>query len=404
MGRIVAIKHRVKKTAAGEARPTLVAIETDGKIHEYRLGTEEDELDFVFGKWPVEYRQAQSDEELSQFLGRQIVRRQDKKTGEIVETKVPSRYEGLQPGDTAVTHLGGSGDYLCYALARRAATIGAQVLRCRPHDLKERRGEEKKENDHLLALRLFQEEPQLFRPVSQRDLEIIYVRILFKQRQDAVKARVTCEQRLFQRTLGRVFSGAETAPEQSLRESYLCAKANDAILNALLKEESGRDAELAKAIQVLPVWQKIFEEITGVGPRLAAGLITNVGDIRLYKTVGGFKRFCGVALSSEGEFMRRKAGERDRWNSEVRKTLFLLADQFNRRPDSEWGQKLLAYKAKFRERHPEAVKVNGRLRYTAGDIQQMARWRTLTKFCERLYREWTKLASGWEREIEAKAR
>src|SRR4051812_40116536 len=55
MTRIIGIRHRRKKTAEGEARPTTVAIVNDGKQKCYDLETETDELDFLLGRFPISH-------------------------------------------------------------------------------------------------------------------------------------------------------------------------------------------------------------------------------------------------------------------------------------------------------------------------------------------------------------
>lgn len=119
-----------------------------------------------------------------------------------------------------------------------------------------------------------------------------------------------------------------------------------------------------------------------------------------------FLAYCGVGLRMEdvkigntverrGVFMRRQAGKRANWHPDARQGFYLLADQWNKRPDSEWGIKLREIKAKFREKHPEEVKViegdKTRTHYTDGHIHRMAIWRTITLFAKWVFREWNKL-------------
>ena len=81
--------------------------------------------------------------------------------------------------------------------------------------------------------------------------------------------------------------------------------------------------------------------------------------------------------------------------------------QFNRRPKSVWGAKLLENKRKLRETHPEPIQSenkNGKMvkKYSDGHILKMAQWRTVTQFCVWLYREWRKLdAEAMEPKAEA---
>ena len=108
----------------------------------------------------------------------------------------------------------------------------------------------------------------------------------------------------------------------------------------------------------------------------------------------------------DGRFPRRREGELANWSPSARQALYLLADQFNRRPDSVWGEKLLLNKLRMREKHPEPVEVevesreNGKTvkktvkRYTNGHIHKMATWRTLSRFVEWFTREWLKIEAA----------
>ena len=79
-GRIIGISHRVKKTKAGEARPTLVVIMDGDQITKFKLEEETDELDFVFGRFPTEYRKVVEEEtDFSAFLDRHLIRQKPKK-------------------------------------------------------------------------------------------------------------------------------------------------------------------------------------------------------------------------------------------------------------------------------------------------------------------------------------
>jgi len=109
------------------------------------------------------------------------------------------------------------------------------------------------------------------------------------------------------------------------------------------------------------------------------------------KGAAKLKAFLGVHVLLDGRFPRKRRGEVANWNPAGRQALYLLADQFNRRPDSQWGERLLYYKKVLRERHPEVVIENGKKRYTKGHIHKMALWRTLTKFVESLYRDWLRI-------------
>ena len=67
MGRIIGIRHRVKRTAEGEARSTMVAIKDGSEGKFYELSDENAELDFVIGRFPVAYRAIDEGGDTSKF-------------------------------------------------------------------------------------------------------------------------------------------------------------------------------------------------------------------------------------------------------------------------------------------------------------------------------------------------
>jgi hypothetical protein len=169
------------------------------------------------------------------------------------------------------------------------------------------------------------------------------------------------------------------------------AKANDKIYVALSSEEGKRERELVRACEALDVYTELFKPVVGLGPMIASRIIGAVIDIRRFETKAKLRAFCGVHLLGDGRFPRRRNNEVANWNGDCRQALYLLGDQFNRRPDSVWGQKLLWAKAKYRAAHPEVVVENGKKRYTNGHIHKMATWYTIGKFVESLFRDWWKL-------------
>ncbi len=509
MTRFIGIRHRVKATKEGEARPTMVAIRTGDRTVVHALATETDELDFLIGRFPVEWRELEEgekvvwydakdakhgirshqckwkamkkDDDISGLDADRIVRIGDGKTRYL--QKIPSAFEGLRKADVVGMMLGGSGDRFAAALSRRGEDFGSTVWRIPPYRLKDLRGEAPKEDDHVTLMNLVADRKEAFYLLRLRDREGIRVKEALDIRQQAMKARIGCEQRMLQALIGTLFlNEAGHFPEGVIEEEFDRMKANDAIFQALLDEEARRDKDLEKAVKAVGIWKAIFVDIQGCGPRIAAGLIAPIGDIRRFwvepdparmqelydrsrslEEQGEFeqcrafvahrltpdmpqfqvlqivrswqatngksaqaqllteaiachqqrhklrqkafqsgmaklKAFCGVHCV-DGKFARRRVGQTSNWNPIARQTLWLLGDQFNRRPDSQWGKKLREYKLKLRETHPEPVEVDGSngkkvKRYTDGHIHKMATWRTLTKFVEALFKTWTKIEQG----------
>lgn len=411
-GRYIGVQHRVKMTAEEEARPTRVCILSGDKTTEFELATEQDELDFAFTLFPVAWRAPESYEDMADFPPHHVkwrTLRKNEKTPTGVHrsqlregekgleraVQVPSRHDGLKEGDIVAMILGGSGDYFAYALARRGEEAGTSVMRIPPFIFAKHRENGNKDKDAQLLAELVRTSPDLFYQVDVRDRALIRVREALIARTDAMKARIACEQRLRQRIIGEVFCQPDGLyPEGGIEKLYDERRANDVIFGALAAEEKRRESELKKALDGLDIYHKLFEPIEGCGPMIAARIISAVIDIRRFEKDAKLKAFCGVHVQNDGRFARRRQGQVANWHPDARQALFLLADQFNRRPNSEWGRYFRQMKQNLRERHPEPVEVesssgNGKVkRYTDGHIHKMAAWRTLTRFVEWLHGAW----------------
>ncbi|MCX6744832.1 MAG: hypothetical protein NTX82_04885 [Candidatus Parcubacteria bacterium] len=458
--RLIGIRHRVKRNQEHEAKPTQVTVFESGKFRDFELADETAEMDFVKGNFPISKRAPREGEDISVFQPHQCdwrkmkkeeksedfpkgwSRKNEDKVWEVL-TKVPAAFDGLQAGDTVVMVLGGSGDYLAFAMSRRGETIGAIVKRVPPYELKQFRGEEKKDDDASNLIKLFQRSPEIYQDVTPRDRNLIRLRILFVTWQEAMKARMAYEQRLFQWLIGSKFTEetdlyiegeakkpfAKKKEDESILESwargvismaYEWAKKRDKVLQSLVAEEKSRATALEKHLQTMDVYNRVFSPVEGCGPKISARLIVAIGDVRRFEDTtrpdgkisagkAKLKSFCGVAVDGNGQFRRRRAGELANWSNDARQALYLIAEQFNRRPESVWGLKLREYKVKLRAAHPDVIckdcskdgqqvkwencpdQKHHKRAYNDGHIHKMALWRTATKFVEYLYDEWTRL-------------
>lgn len=496
--RVIGIRHRVKKTADGEARPTMVAILEGGTLALHELQGEQAELDFVTGRFPTSFRAVRDDENLDgvplHFLKLARFKSGESAPTNLVitvekvhhrATKIADTFDGLQTGDTVAMALGGSGDHLAYALGRQSEKVGSTVLRIPPATLKMRRdaqtGEEK--GDEVLLAELARDEAGLFYPLAERDRNLILVRECWRALHEAMKARIGCEQRLRQSFIGRIFTHPDGLyPEGGIEAQFDELKANDRLLAAFVAEEGERQKELTKALERSEVYTQVLAPVVGAGPRIAARIIAAVVDIRRFAEepdkmelltaesyarseeharLAGFtddlsrldgqaaysrindaarhnkeqgeeeaarhlyamlrekklrsklrrkkfslsasnlKAFMGVHLLPDGSFPRKRRGQVANWHGDARQALYLLMDQFFKRPESEWGVKLREEMAAFRVKHPEVVieertdPATGKKRlvkkYNDLHIRKMAMWRTANKFVEWFYGEWLKL-------------
>lgn len=429
--RFVGIRHRVKaifrEGAEVGASPTEVAICQNGKTVTYDLPNDTAELDWVRGHFPVAFRKVDVGEDLSVFRPHHIEWRKLKK-GELIDGysanhcrmegkemlvvhKVPATFDGLRSSDTVAMVLGGSGDRLAFAISRLGDDKGVRMMRVSPAVLKAERGIGDKKDDAVLLSNLVQTKADLFYLITPRDRNLILLREVYRARIDAMKARIGCEQRLRQHFIGGIFCTEADIREGDIEQLFDEEKANDSIFQAMTNEEARRERELIKLIKASDIYKELFEPIEGCGPMIAARLITAIQDIRRFSTKGKLTKFCGAHVQEDGIFPRQRSGQGANWHGDARQALYLIGDQFNRRPNSVWGLKLREYKEHFRRVHPEVLcktcgckfddcTVKGHKRsYNDGHIHKMATWRTITKFVEWLWKAWWEIE---ERQCETK--
>lgn len=432
-GRTISVVHRIKKTADGEERPTLVAIkEVDGNFNRFELATEREEFDFITAS---------------------------------------GKYDGvgLRAGDTAITTLGGSGDRLSFAMSRVLGEVGGVLHRIPGYHLKETKDRvvsaglvKDTRDDADLLHSLWSNVPHDFFECRIRDRETISISELYRVFKDAQLERMKCANRLRARLVGALFLSEEGKyPEGKIEDWFDAKKADDPIFKALEQEEKSAKANLEKAIKATRI-ADIFSGVVGCGPVIIGGLVCSIGDIRRFsgpEKLVSYTLGLNSSFNETGRFPRARRGERTNWNRTARQTLYQLADQFNRRPESEWGQKLLANKEYYRKQHPFTLviekdgtqetgrkfvlvdkevddvsrgiirasgftpcekkgskyqvldasgtaveEIRGTQRYYDGHIHRMAIWKTLREFVHFLYHAWTELEKAEYVPVEKKVR
>lgn len=326
--RTISVVHRVKQTADGEARPTLVAIKETGGVFTFLLATEREEFDFITAAGMYEKN-------------------------------------GLRAGDTVITTLGGSGDRLSFAMSRMLQEVGGVLYRIPGYHLKNAKEtplfaalDESDRNDVTLLHSLWSGMSRNFFECRIRDRETIRISELYRVFKDAQLERMKCANRLRARLVGALFLSEEGKyPEGKIEDWFDAQKANDPIFKVLEQEEKSAKATLEKAIKATRI-ADIFSGVVGCGPVIVGGLVSSIGDIRRFsgpEKLTSYMLGLNSSFNETGRFPRARRGERTNWNRTARQTLYQLADQFNRRPESEWGVKLLANKKYYRDKHPHTL-------------------------------------------------
>lgn len=431
--RWIGIRPRIKGLGNEDnpPRPTEVCIITgDGTRHNVELKTEQGELDFILGHFPTGWRDVSVDEDISS-VPKHLVIHDDaeeakRKDRPLKPDQIPSGYIGLQTGDLVGMSLGGLGDLMAYSISRNGENGGFAVKRLPPYKLKEEREKrklEKGDDADLLAV-LIQESPEIFRDLAKRDRAIVKLRETERLRKFVQGDRKACAMRVRSAVMGSIFCSEEGGyPEGGLEKVFELALANDPVLVALEEKEGRLNKQLKSACEDLPIYRAIKPLITGAGPSILGSIFASIQDIGLFDTPGKMKAFCGLHVLQDGSFPRKRVGVKCNWNPGSRQAFFLLGDQFNRRPGSFWGSRLIANKSEYKVKHPHPILVasdgkeyplidgqfrkkngqytittaigdivvSGKQKWFNGHLHKMAIWKTLGEFAEWLYWKWRTL-------------
>jgi len=97
--------------------------------------------------------------------------------------------------------------------------------------------------------------------------------------------------------------------------------------------ERFRDAEahcqkrLAAEVKGVPVWESYLKNVKGIGPCMAAGLISML-DPRKAEHASSFWRYFGMDVREDGRSPHRKKGEKQNWNPHGRVLSWKIGMQF----------------------------------------------------------------------------
>lgn len=445
--RIIALAHRVKARIVDgevkEALPTRVMIcDVGGQvISMHDLEDEGDELLFVRGAYPVKWQDIDPENytppsresdvkwgkvKKGENIPASLIKEIDGE--QMTPRKIAIAWDGLRSGDTVLMTLGGSGDPLGYAISRQGESDNFKLYRMPPWRLKQLRGEKPsdqkiRDTSELTTLisAWVNGNQNYFYHCDAADRERISIAAHYSNFKQFQKYRMAAAAQMRQSLIGRVFMALDglfpegaihallTRFASAVKELFPKGRKKSGpaeVLEQLQLAEADAKHNLEKAVTSSRVW-KLFESIEGVGPSIGGALIAAIGDIRKFSGPEKLWAFCGLHTlkpdgtkfekgedpsNSIGIMARRRKGQLSNWNPTLKQGLYLLADQFNRRPGSYWGEKLRENKKVLREKHPGVIYTDkNKMRYNDGHLHKMALWKTLRQFTRVMFREWSLL-------------
>lgn len=162
--------------------------------------------------------------------------------------------------------------------------------------------------------------------------------------------------------------------------------------------------EIEKLLPSFEIYGQFMEPIRGIGPRIAGGLIAEIGDIRRFKSPAALCQYCGYGFWQNGEewavesLANAKHSDAGcaNYNQYLKQTLWLLGDQFVKQRDPKYRDLYDNYKLRIKEKHPAPIELklkSGKSRYEWSDkhIHLTAMRKTITRFLWNLWKQWMRL-------------
>lgn len=312
-GRIVAIRATAIKKADGSDNPETITIRVNGADTRYEIDSQQAEVDFILGEYPTSYRVVTPDDDINVMIANGTLKDHHVKWDKVEEISdlpaehvktvnedtakkpdlvhyvaqvIPASYDGIKAGDTvAMSH--GFGNMLARDIAEDGEQRGVQVYRIPTGSLKDARdiaGTEKEMDDVLLA-NLVQTQPELFHLIRPEDYGTSMLGVVYQGRQDAQKQRIRMSNRLVGRARNAYLKAKRAGkPLDSFELAFDEAKASDKLFQRFLKEEEELEKAFDDLLNACPLWPLIraTDKGKGIGAVTAAGVISEVGDIRRF--------------------------------------------------------------------------------------------------------------------------
>lgn len=126
-------------------------------------------------------------------------------------------------------------------------------------------------------------------------------------------------------------------------------------LESIKKMEEQLGKQLGQVVKQFPIYTEWLSKVKGIGPRLAACLIGELGSPR-FDTVSAMWAYCGQAVNGDGEAVRRKKGVKSNWNPRLKMTCWKIGEQFVKVKDCLGRDLYDQYKVYYIDRDGETPK------------------------------------------------
>lgn len=141
---------------------------------------------------------------------------------------------------------------------------------------------------------------------------------------------------------------------------------------------------IRQEVEKTNIWQHFLKDVKGIGPTMAASLLVTI-DVHKTKHVSSLWKYAGMTPES-----RRVKGKKIDWNPFLKNTCFKIGQAFLK-SKGDYKEIYDEAKRKYREKHPERIEENGKVKYNDGHIDMMARRYAIKIFLRDLWLVWRRL-------------
>lgn len=171
-----------------------------------------------------------------------------------------------------------------------------------------------------------------FHPYKVVDMRTSLIRVYISQllaMQDEVRKRLQQRTRRLDRDQGYFLD--PSVGSIALDHRIKLVKSKESV-DSLLEFENDLEKQIVRQLKHLPVWTEVLEPVIGIGPRLAARMISQIIDINHFPKLSGFTKYGGWHVMQNGRpraasFIR---GESAQFNQLLRMGYWLFGGQIVR--------------------------------------------------------------------------
>jgi len=249
-------------------------------------------------------------------------------------------------------------DYYIQAGAKRSVTKSSIISLPRPDA---NNGGSATLNVTNSSIRLL---PSSFSLFTEADAVISEVKILFREHEDLKKDMVREKLRVIAFKLK--FEIAQVADDRIKKITF----DKEAAIISKERELEQIKKVLDKKVRQFDVWKNYLEKIKGVGPVIAAGLISELGG-RSFESDENLKHYAGMIPRNQST----------NYNRYVKMILFQFAEAIIKKRTAKWRDMYDSMKEFYRSKHED---------WRSGKVNAYAMKFIETKFLLEFWREWNK--------------